>query len=167
MLQVGVEVLLGGLLDDVVGQRGGGPTHDGGKDRHHEDGEDRRGSDPVPHRHYVFTIPKALRGLFERERRLLGLLSRCAYAAIKKSFRAVLDRQDVLPGCVASLQTFGSYAANFHPHVHALCRTDITMRSYGTRSKGTRPVAAGGIARGRSPGRCARAGSSLRSLRCC
>ena len=75
---------------------------------------------PVPHRHYVFTIPKALRGLFERERRLLGLLSRCAYAAIKKSFRAVLERQDVLPGCVASLQTFGSYAANFHPHVHAL-----------------------------------------------
>ena len=36
----------------------------------------------VPHRHYVFTIPKALRGLFERDRRLLGLLSRTAYDAI-------------------------------------------------------------------------------------
>ena len=30
---------------------------------------------PVPHRHWVFTIPIALRGLFQRERALVGLLS--------------------------------------------------------------------------------------------
>ena len=74
----------------------------------------------VPHRHHVFTIPRALRGLFERDRRLLGLLSRTAYDAISKTFRAVLDRKDVRPGVVASIQTFASFAANFRPHVHAL-----------------------------------------------
>jgi Transposase zinc-binding domain len=34
---------------------------------------------PVSCRHWTFTVPKAIRGLFERERRLLGLLSRAAY----------------------------------------------------------------------------------------
>ena len=48
--------------------------------------------DKVPHRHSVFTIPKALRGLFERDRRLLGLLSRTGYDAILRSFRAVFGR---------------------------------------------------------------------------
>ncbi len=74
----------------------------------------------VPHRHMVFTIPKALRGLFRRERRLLGLLSRTAYDAIRRLYQAHFGRGDVVPGCVASLQTFGSYSANFHPHVHCL-----------------------------------------------
>ena len=41
----------------------------------------------------MFTIPKAIRGLFERERRLLGLLPRCALEALEKSFQAVLGRQ--------------------------------------------------------------------------
>jgi len=41
---------------------------------------------PVVHRHLVFTVPKALRGLFQRERTLLGLLSRCAYDAVRRAF---------------------------------------------------------------------------------
>ena len=40
---------------------------------------------PVPHRHWTFSIPRVLRGLFERERALLGLLSQTAYASILKS----------------------------------------------------------------------------------
>ncbi len=75
---------------------------------------------PVPHRHWTFSIPRVLRGLFERERTLLGLLSQTAYASIVKSFQALLDRQDVRPGCVFSLQTFGAYGANFNPHCHGL-----------------------------------------------
>jgi hypothetical protein len=59
-------------------------------------------------------------GLFERERSLLGLLSQTAYASILKTFQALLDRKDVRPGCVISLQTFGAYGANFHPHCHAI-----------------------------------------------
>jgi hypothetical protein len=75
---------------------------------------------PVPHRHLVFTIPKALRGLFQRERSLLGLLSRCAYQAVHRVVATYLEEPGAVPGFVASIQTFGSFAANFHPHIHAL-----------------------------------------------
>jgi len=76
--------------------------------------------EPVPHRHVLLTIPRALSGMFQRERELLGLLVRAARDAIVPRVRAILDRDDVTPGLVLSIQTFGSYAANFHPHVHAL-----------------------------------------------
>jgi hypothetical protein len=36
------------------------------------------------------------------------------------TFQALLDRKDVRPGCVISLQTFGPYGANSHPHCHAI-----------------------------------------------
>ena len=75
---------------------------------------------PVPHRHVVFTVPKVLRGLFERERRLLSILPRCARASIQALLREAVDDRHARVGTVASIQTFGSYAANFHPHVHAL-----------------------------------------------
>jgi hypothetical protein len=75
---------------------------------------------PVPHRHWTFSIPRVLRGLFERERALMGLLSQTAYASILTTFQALLDRKDVRPGCVFSLQSFGAYGANFNPHCHAL-----------------------------------------------
>jgi len=55
----------------------------------------------------LFSIPRVLRGLIERDRKLLGLLSQTAYAAILKTFQAFFDRADVRPGCVMSLQTFG------------------------------------------------------------
>jgi hypothetical protein len=74
----------------------------------------------VPHRHWTFSIPRVLRGLFERERGLLGLLSQTAYASIVKTFQALLGRKDVRPGCVFSLQTHGAYGANFNPHCHGL-----------------------------------------------
>jgi len=51
----------------------------------------------------VFTIPRAIRGLFERERRLLGLLSRTAYESILKSFQTLFGREDVRPGCLISI----------------------------------------------------------------
>jgi len=62
---------------------------------------------PVPHRHWTFSIPRVLRGLIERDRKLLGLLSQTAYAALLRTFQAALDRTDVRPGCVVSLQTYG------------------------------------------------------------
>jgi hypothetical protein len=61
---------------------------------------------PVPHRHWTFSIPRVLRGLVERGRKLLGLLSRTAYEAIRKSFQTLFQRSDVRPGCIVSLQTF-------------------------------------------------------------
>jgi hypothetical protein len=83
---------------------------------------------PVPHRHVVFTIPKALRGLFERERRLLGLLSRCAYETIRRTWSVGFGAPGARPGMVCSIQTFGSYAANFHPHIHALLTDGVATR---------------------------------------
>ena len=75
---------------------------------------------PVPHVMWTLTIPKALRGLFQRERKFLGILSRSAYDALRKTFQATLGRTDVRPGCVTSIQTFGSFGANFHPHIHMI-----------------------------------------------
>ncbi len=75
---------------------------------------------PVAHRHVVFTVPKVIRGLFERERRLLSILPRCAHRAIQRLLCEAVDDPRAQVGTIASIQTFGSYAANFHPHVHAL-----------------------------------------------
>ena len=83
---------------------------------------------PVAHRHWTFSIPRALRGLFERDRKLLGLLSQTAYAAILKTFQAFFDRSDVRPGYVISLQTYGAYGANFNPHAHALVSEGVFNR---------------------------------------
>jgi hypothetical protein len=55
---------------------------------------------PVPHRHWTFSIPRVLRGLFERERTLLSLLSQTAYASIAKTFQALLGREDIRPGWI-------------------------------------------------------------------
>ena len=74
---------------------------------------------PVAHRHLTFTIPRSLRGLFERERKLLGLLPRCAFGAVRRLYQEHFSRRDALPGMVASIQTFGG-VLNFNPHVHAL-----------------------------------------------
>ena len=83
----------------------------------------------MPYRHWTFTIPKAIRGLFERERRLLGLLSRTAYDSIRKSFQTLFGRKDVRPGCVISIQSFGSFGANFHPHLHLLVSDGVFTRA--------------------------------------
>jgi hypothetical protein len=83
---------------------------------------------PVPHGHVTFTIPKALRGLFQRDRRLLGILSRAAYEATRKVMQDELGTRSAVPGFVASLQTFGSYAANWHPHVHGILSEGLFER---------------------------------------
>lgn len=83
---------------------------------------------PVPHGHVTFTIPKALRGLFQRDRRLLGILSRAAYQATRKVMQDELGTRTAVPGFVASLQTFGSYAANWHPHVHGILSEGLFER---------------------------------------
>ena len=81
----------------------------------------------VPHRHWVFTIPRALRALFARERSLLSLLPRCAFAAVGRHLRERPGRKDGVPGFVGSIQTFGS-AIPFHPHVHALATDGLLAR---------------------------------------
>jgi Transposase zinc-binding domain len=48
----------------------------------------------VPHRQYVFTIPKMLRIYFKYDRKLLGKLSQCAYQTVNSPSR----RTRVFPG---------------------------------------------------------------------
>jgi len=84
---------------------------------------------PVAHRHWRFSIPRVLRGLIERDRELLGLLSQTAYVAVLRILQAALDRTDVRPGCVVSLQTYGGYGCNFNPHAHALVSDGVFSRA--------------------------------------
>jgi len=56
--------------------------------------------DEVPYRHVIFTIPKMLRPIFLRERKLLGDLGQCAWQAVQRGLRAALGVRDATPGAV-------------------------------------------------------------------
>ena len=73
----------------------------------------------------MFTIPKALRGLIERERKLHGLMAKAAWATLCEMLAKAACESGGVPGVVASLQTFGSYGANFHPHLHAIATEGV------------------------------------------
>ena len=73
----------------------------------------------VPHRQFVWTIPKRLRIFFRFDRTLLGELARLAWQTVLEVHRAGLGRPDVVPGMVAVIHTFGQLV-HFHPHIHAI-----------------------------------------------
>ncbi len=73
----------------------------------------------VPHRQIVLTIPKRLRIYFRHDRSLLGELPRAAWLAVTEAYRHVLRRDDVVPGMIGGIQTFGELV-HFHPHIHAI-----------------------------------------------
>ncbi len=72
---------------------------------------------PVPHRQYVFTVPKLIRPFFAYRRSLLGELCRIIARALTRAYRVAHPR--ARPGFILFVQTFGDLA-NFNPHVHAL-----------------------------------------------
>ena len=74
---------------------------------------------PVPHRHWVWSVPKMLRLHFLHHRKLLPKLCRCAWDSLTIFLHEVLDHRDVFPGGILVPQTFGGMA-NWNPHVHAL-----------------------------------------------
>jgi hypothetical protein len=74
---------------------------------------------PVPHRQYVFSIPKIIRRYFLYDRKLLGKLSQCTALCLTSFFRITLGKNLGIPGIALAIQTFGDYA-KWHPHVHAL-----------------------------------------------
>jgi hypothetical protein len=84
----------------------------------------------VPHRQFVFTIPKRLRIFFRFDRRLLGALPRLAWRSVLEVYRAVLDRPHAVPGMVTAIHTFGELV-HWHPHLHALV-TDGAFAPDGT-----------------------------------
>jgi hypothetical protein len=73
----------------------------------------------VPHRQFVFTLPKMLRIYFQRDRRLLGKFGQCAADALKTLFPAACTDLMAVPGIIIAIQTYGDLL-NFHPHLRAL-----------------------------------------------
>ncbi len=84
----------------------------------------------VPHRQFVFTMPKRLRIFIRYDRELLKELPKLAWEVVKTIYQGVLNRDDVMPGMIATVQTFGELA-HWHPHVHTVV-TDGVFTSNST-----------------------------------
>lgn len=73
----------------------------------------------VPHRQWVFSIPKRLRLYFMYDRSLLAKLSRCAWKVLSVYLKQGVSLDDPKPGAVIAVQTFGDFL-NFNPHLHII-----------------------------------------------
>jgi len=79
---------------------------------------------PSKHRHIGCGIPKRLRPFFRYDRKLLSVLCRAAWLAIKENLA------EGSPGLVLTVQTAGE-ALNFNPHLHGML-SDCLFRPDGT-----------------------------------
>ena len=84
----------------------------------------------VPHRQWVFTIPKRIRPFFRHNPALLGQLCRLTAKVLTDFFHEALGCEDLKPGIVSVLQTFNS-DLSFNPHPH-LIATDGCLGPDGT-----------------------------------
>ena len=73
----------------------------------------------VPHRHFVFSIPKILRRYFLYDRKLLSDLTRCAWETLKEFFQEAVPEEGGVPGAVIAIHTFIDFLG-WHPHLHVL-----------------------------------------------
>ncbi len=73
----------------------------------------------VPHRQWVFSIPKRLRIYFLYDRKLLAKLSVCAWKVINTYLKSAVPHNDAVPGASIAVQTYGDFL-NFNPHLHAI-----------------------------------------------
>ena len=83
---------------------------------------------PVPHRQYVFTVPRLIRPFFAYRRSLLGELCRIIARSLAEAYRVAHPR--ARPGFILFVQTFGDLV-NFNPHVHALVADGVFEASGG------------------------------------
>ncbi len=72
---------------------------------------------PVPHRQYVFTVPRVLRPHFARRRVLLGKM--CNIVERLFARLCATARPGARPGLILFVQTFGDLV-NYNPHIHVL-----------------------------------------------
>jgi hypothetical protein len=84
----------------------------------------------VPHRQWVFSIPKRLRIYFMYDRKLLAKLSRCGWNVINTFLKSASSHNDAVPGASISVHTYGDFL-NFNPHLHAIA-SDGCFRSDGS-----------------------------------
>jgi hypothetical protein len=83
---------------------------------------------PVPHRQWVFTIPKRLRVYFRYDRKLLGKLCRAAYETVCDVFKLEIDGDSGTPAMVGAVQTFGDLI-HWHSHVHSIVPEGVFTES--------------------------------------
>jgi len=72
----------------------------------------------LPHRQFVFTIPKCLRVFLKHNRELHAELSRLMFSLLSSYFSEAAG-QTITAGMVSSLQTFGEYTS-WNPHWHTI-----------------------------------------------
>ena len=60
-----------------------------------------------------------MRIYFRYDRELLKDLPRLSWEVVKEVYQAVMNRTDVMPGMIVTVQTFGELA-HWHPHVHTI-----------------------------------------------
>lgn len=80
----------------------------------------------VPHRQYVFALPKLIRPFFRYRRRYLGALCQLVAALLKAGFKAIAPRGR--PAFILYMQTFGDLVT-FNPHIHALVADGVFLPS--------------------------------------
>ncbi|MFH1453683.1 MAG: transposase zinc-binding domain-containing protein, partial [Armatimonadota bacterium] len=73
----------------------------------------------VPVKTCTFTIPKMLRPYFKFDHKLYSKLCRCAYETILEFFQLIFESEDILPGVVIAIHSFGNLL-NHHPHLHGI-----------------------------------------------
>lgn len=81
---------------------------------------------PVPHRQYVFELPKLIRPFFCYRRRYLGALCQLVAGLLKAGFKAMEPRGR--PAFILYVQTFGDLVT-FNPHIHALVADGVFLPS--------------------------------------
>ncbi len=84
----------------------------------------------VPHRQWVFSIPKRLRIYFMMDRRLLTKLSQCAWKVLNLYLTQAVAYDDAKAGAAVAVQSFGDFQ-NFNSHLHVIC-TDGCFYGHGS-----------------------------------
>jgi hypothetical protein len=82
----------------------------------------------VPHRQWVFTIPKRLRVYFRYDRKLLGKLCRAAYDTVCDVYSLEIDGDCGVPAMIGAVQTFGDLV-HWHSHIHAIVPEGVFTES--------------------------------------
>ena len=72
----------------------------------------------VPHRQWVFSLPKRLRIYFLFDRKLLAKLSRCAWKVLSAYLKQPVPFDEAAPGAAIAVHTFGEFQQfQRRPHI--------------------------------------------------
>ncbi|MBL6920417.1 MAG: transposase [Puniceicoccaceae bacterium] len=79
---------------------------------------------PVPHRHWVFTLPRVLRNVFRKDPHRLTELCHLVAHTLQDWLREQAGLPDGRAGIVLAIHTFGDYLV-YHPHIHCLATAGV------------------------------------------